>query len=284
MVSTAGPGTHRAVIPNARMRLQEREGNGELEGRASGVAIPSQNADAKLESRIRLVQYIFEEQERDLITRLAKLRQVREASLKGLYRELMEIDKDFVAWQAKKKRTDLKGLSVNAPQSLDQADPKVAGSQWPVPSSPSQKRSSDREAPPSARNTSAGTGKASAGTRKTSVAKYFYKMAAVVGSNYFSIYDGKTEFIAGVPISQTVPLGRELLPSVEYPEFVFTTPAQARKERFPRNAAMLHTPRAMVKCITSGRFRDFGNGCFWFENMAPVSITAWYSSPRKSRR
>jgi len=107
--------------------------------------------------------------------------------------------------------------------------------------------------------------------------KFFYKACAVVGNRIFSIYDGKKEFVAGWPIRQKFP---EELDKDDryYAEFVFSTVKAAKLEEFPPESALLNTPRVVLRCLATGRFKEYENGCIWVENFSPKGIEQWYSN------
>eukprot|EP00471_Norrisiella_sphaerica_P008469 CAMPEP_0184499210 /NCGR_PEP_ID=MMETSP0113_2-20130426/40921_1 /TAXON_ID=91329 /ORGANISM="Norrisiella sphaerica, Strain BC52" /LENGTH=256 /DNA_ID=CAMNT_0026887045 /DNA_START=8 /DNA_END=778 /DNA_ORIENTATION=+ len=244
------------------------------------------NNDSKAEKgalseRIRMVNKIFREQERDLTVRLQALRRRRKAALSALYDELKEIDEDFAGWQKRlleKQKTGSakKDISELQPRPLEGLNPAETAKTAPIDAKRGIRGDGHEDEPHSE---SEGDQNKSRGTRSPegkmddlssmngppSLSKYFYKVCAVVGNRFFSVFDGETEFVAGVPLRQDVD-------SKGYPEFVFSTVEGAKMEKFPKSAAMAHTPRVVLQCVTAGRYKNFGNHYYWFENLVPKRV------------
>eukprot|EP00472_Partenskyella_glossopodia_P003953 CAMPEP_0197527994 /NCGR_PEP_ID=MMETSP1318-20131121/23524_1 /TAXON_ID=552666 /ORGANISM="Partenskyella glossopodia, Strain RCC365" /LENGTH=310 /DNA_ID=CAMNT_0043082891 /DNA_START=147 /DNA_END=1079 /DNA_ORIENTATION=- len=279
----------------ADMRAGGNDGSGE-----KGASEEARSKEA-LEDRIRIINQIFREQEYDLVARLQRLRMSREATLKELYADLDEMDKNFPSWQQRYQENH-KWYGLEAPRSSSRlpAAYKISSGAGSCGTKTDENKAM-KESMGSmlitdfGRKTqeggSAQQGKLagrqeqqqqqqqqmrSADDTHTPLGKYFYKSCAVVGNRYFSIFDGETEYISGSPIRQRIPWGAEDT-SIEYPEFVYSTAELAKKEKFPSESAMLSTPRVVIRCVTSGKYKDFGSGCYLFENLAPKKVVEWYT-------
>eukprot|EP00466_Bigelowiella_natans_P005571 jgi/Bigna1/89243/estExt_fgenesh1_pg.C_460021 len=254
-----------------------------------------------LEERIKMTKKIFQEQERELTVRLQRVRLRRDEVLSGLYKELEDIDQDFEAWQKRykgKKEAQLTAaVNLRAEQLFAAASglnnsklATVGGGDDDAGELQRKDLGQDLDHQHSASQCSGSTGvsKDSNILRKTALPKYFYKSCAVVGNKFFSILDGKSEFAAGVPFRQSMdPMmpedgrgeeeGNTTVATQKFsrPEFVFSSAAAAKKEKFPPNAALAFAPRVVFKCVTAGRYKDFGNNCYWFENLVAREVVEW---------
>jgi hypothetical protein len=87
---------------------------------------------------------------------------------------------------------------------------------------------------------------------------YFYKMVAVVGHRYFSIVDGKTEFVDGIEHVQnfvTATSPAELAHELRHVQILHATEDSARNEVFPSDAVLKSCPRALLQFVVESNFQ-----------------------------
>lgn len=95
----------------------------------------------------------------------------------------------------------------------------------------------------------------------------YYKVCAVVGNNYFSVFDGETEYKLGVTLRQKI-----VHPTKKCGFFVFNSLEQALRCPFPSHSKLLYTPRVLLLVHATGNSRTYKNGCFAFECITPVQV------------
>eukprot|EP00455_Lapot_gusevi_P032824 TRINITY_DN3580_c0_g2_i1.p1 TRINITY_DN3580_c0_g2~~TRINITY_DN3580_c0_g2_i1.p1 ORF type:complete len:492 (+),score=47.53 TRINITY_DN3580_c0_g2_i1:85-1560(+) len=118
--------------------------------------------------------------------------------------------------------------------------------------------------------------------------RYFFKTVAVIGHRYFSVYDGKTEFQTGQPVSQSLPSGVEDHEELEFKlkrsHFVFVTAEEAKREVFPPDSQLNRTPRALIRVVPHGMHVCFGSGRYLFQQIVPLDIIDWKSTSAKKAK
>ena len=95
--------------------------------------------------------------------------------------------------------------------------------------------------------------------------KYYYKMVAKMNNQLYSIYDGKTEYVIGTTLTETVKTNH----GGGY--YVYPTIKQAFFADVPFNKGGLYTaPRVLLVCMCWGESLEYKNGKIAWENLSPI--------------
>jgi hypothetical protein len=101
-----------------------------------------------------------------------------------------------------------------------------------------------------------------------------YKVVAMVGSRYYSVYDGLTEYILHKSMARTLLAGRRS------GFFVFTKPEAALNTHFPSSSALLYSPRCLLRVKIGGAIREHANGRFLeVERVTPQAVVMTLATP-----
>jgi hypothetical protein len=109
----------------------------------------------------------------------------------------------------------------------------------------------------------------------------FFKLVAVVGNRYFSIFDGVTEYKVGVTMRQEL----SDLTWAKSGFFVHSSVEDAVQCKFPRDSRLLRAPRAMLRVSTPGdaKMRVWGSqGKIALSDMTPISVHIKFGRTPKS--
>jgi len=116
----------------------------------------------------------------------------------------------------------------------------------------------------------------------------FFKVVAVVGHRFFSVYDGFTEYSIGTILrkpavsenqteEKTISLTK-MVPGF----FVFATLEAAMRAKFPHHSKLIHAPRALLAVRVGGAYCRNSNSIFSFEEILPTAlICRFVSNSRK---
>ena len=95
---------------------------------------------------------------------------------------------------------------------------------------------------------------------------FYYKLVAKVESKFYSIYDGKTEYIIGKPMAQKAMSGHK----GGYYCYGSAKEAIFADIQF-KEGGLYIAPRTVLKCICWGDFVCYGSGKMAFSNLMPVA-------------
>lgn len=103
-----------------------------------------------------------------------------------------------------------------------------------------------------------------------STARVFYKLVARCGPNqFFSIYDGKTEYILGSTMYQPIK-SDDINDGNGF--FVYSTPEEATNASLPDNSALFIAPRVLLKCMCWGDYITYNHNIYSFSYLRPLQI------------
>ena len=95
---------------------------------------------------------------------------------------------------------------------------------------------------------------------------FYYKLVAKVDSKFYSIYDGKTEYIIGKPMVQKAMSG------YKGGYYCYGSAKEAIFADIPfKEGGLFIAPRTVLKCICWGDFVCYGSGKMAFSNLMPVA-------------
>jgi len=101
-----------------------------------------------------------------------------------------------------------------------------------------------------------------------------FKVVAMVGSRYYSIYDGLTEYVLHKSMARSLLAGRRS------GFFVFTKPEAALTTHFPASSALLYSPRCLLRVKIGGAIREHANGRFLeVERVIPQAVVMSLATP-----
>ena len=107
-------------------------------------------------------------------------------------------------------------------------------------------------------------------------------MVAKVGDRFFSIYDGKTEYILGVTLQEKVEPGHK------GGYFVYPTIKQAFFADVPFVKGGLYTaPRTLIMCMCWGESIEYDNNKIAFEYICPIKefgLPSGYLATKHAKR
>jgi len=93
-----------------------------------------------------------------------------------------------------------------------------------------------------------------------------FKVCAVVGNKFYSVFDGRTEYAIGVAVHQSIqPQGKSGF-------FVHQSLHAALRTPFPRNSRLGRAPQAVLKVLCCGDSVDHGDGQLAYEMIVPVEV------------
>lgn len=88
-----------------------------------------------------------------------------------------------------------------------------------------------------------------------------YKLAAAVDSKLVSVYDDDTEYWLGRKTASK--RGAFGWPPLDSCFFVFKSPLEASRAKFPRDSKNAHRPKVLMKVIVSGNCYRHSSGRMW---------------------
>ncbi len=96
-----------------------------------------------------------------------------------------------------------------------------------------------------------------------------FKVCAVVGNRFFSIYDGRTEYVLG-----HTSVTHKLSPIRKSGYFVFPKLEDAIHCPFPANSQLMFAPKAILRVRVGGRKRRYSHDRVECESVTPVELVA----------